>query len=99
VLDPVLLDQPLEVPARAEHRDGQARLVERLLVDEPDGLEPELGVGEQAVRRELSDASGPDDQGRPGHTLRAAAPSPAPVKGHSAGSEIDHAERDEAQRL
>src|SRR6478672_5383290 len=42
VLDAVLLDQALEVPARAEDRHGQAGNVERLLVEEPDRPQAEL---------------------------------------------------------
>ena len=42
VLDPVLGDDPVEVPARAEHRDALEALA-RLLVQEADRAEPELG--------------------------------------------------------
>ena len=51
----------VEVPAGAQHRNGDATVpgVERLLVEEADRLEPELGVRQQALREQAPDAPAP----------------------------------------
>ena len=99
VLDPVLLDQPLEIPAGPEHGHGQARLVERLLVEEADRLEPELRVVEQPSGGERADAAGTHDQGRPGQLAVPPGHQLRPVEGHAARGEVHGAEGQQPQRL
>ena len=66
-LDVVLGDHRLEIPARADHRDRQRRAVsrrERILVEEADGLQTELGVIEEpSGRQDPDEARADDDRG------------------------------------
>ena len=73
LLDVVVGDHLLEVPARAEHRhrDRAVERVQRLLVEEPDRLEPQLRVREQPLRDQPADAA------RRPRSASAASPRPA----------------------
>ena len=64
--DVVLGDDPVEVPARAEHRHAQRAVLEdeRLLVEEADRPQAQVGVLEQPLGRHPADVPGADDQGR-----------------------------------
>ncbi len=86
VLDAALGHDAVEVPARAEHRESlDAR--ERLLVEEPDRLQAELGPLEQSLRDELPDAAGAEDQRRPGGLARAPGPHVRPAEDGARGDE------------
>ncbi len=99
VLDPVLLDQPLQVPAGAEHGYRQALLLERLLVEEADGLQAELGVLEQPRGRQTADVAGAHDQRGPQRLAVPARRKLCPVVGDAAGRQVDGAEGEQPQRL
>src|ERR1051325_7951188 len=99
VLDPVLLDEALEVPARAEDRHRQAGLLERLLVEEADRLEAELRMLEQTPRGEPADAAGAEDQRRLGGLALAARLNLRPAERDPARAQVDRAEGPEADRL
>ena len=66
VLDVVLLEDALQVPARAEHgQRGRAALdLERVVVEEADRLQAELGAVHEAARHQVADLAGADDQRR-----------------------------------
>jgi hypothetical protein len=64
--DTLFVDHPLDVPARAEHRQrqGLALADEGLLVEEPDRLEAELRPRLEPPGGELTDLAGADDERR-----------------------------------
>ena len=99
VLDAVLLDQPLEIPARTEDRQRQRRLVQRLLVDEADRLEAELGQLEQPACGQRADSAGADDQRGASVLTQAAGLELRPVERDAARSQVDRAEGEQPQRL
>ena len=70
LLDLEARDRVVEIPARAGHRNAElvAGVDERLLVEERDRPEAELGVVEEALGDERADAPGSDDERRP-HAL------------------------------
>ena len=78
---------------------GQARGVERLLVEEPDRPQAELGVLLEPARGEPADAAGADDQRRLRDLARAAGVQLGPVESDPAGGEVEGAEGPEADRL
>ena len=99
MLDVVLVDHPLEVPARAEDGYGQPGLLERLFVEEADREQPELGVLDEAAGGQAADAAGADDQRGPGELPIAAGFELCPAERHAPGGEVDGAERKEANGL
>ncbi len=99
VLDRVICDHLLEIPARAE--DGQLRVgvVARLLVEEADGPQPELRVLQEPSRGQPADPTGADDQRRLGRLAVPAGPGLRPVERDPAGRHVEGGERPQAQRL
>ncbi len=84
LLDPVIRDDALEVPARAEHRQPRVIVVggrHRVAVEESDRLQAQLGLRLEALRHQAADLSRADDERRAKglavlHRLR-----PRPVEG------------------
>jgi hypothetical protein len=63
-VDAVRRDDVLEVPARTEHGERQrAAVVDRVLVEEADGVEAELRGAREPARCEAADLAGADDEG------------------------------------
>ena len=94
-------DDLLEVPARAEdgQRDAGAVVGQRILVEEADRLQPELGLVEQARRREAADAAGADDERRAKPFAGDAGATVRPVERDAARADVDGREEPEPQRL
>ena len=101
LVDVVLGGNSVEVPARPEHGDRQRVVLfdERVLVEEADRLQAELGMCEQPVRREPAYLSGADDQRRSDRLAVAVGLRPRPVQGDAAGGEVDGGERPRANHL
>ena len=93
MLDAVLLDNVLEVPTRPDDRDGQHGLIERLLVEEADRVQAELGMLEQPARGQPADPAGADHQRRFAELSLAPRLELRPVERHPARGQVDGAER------
>ena len=74
VLDVMLGDDAIEVPARAQHRQARRRRadVEGILVEEADRPQPELRALQQSPRHDVGHPAGADDQRVP-HSVSLAA--------------------------
>ena len=101
LLDVVLADDLLEIPARAQNRQDEAVAVvdARLLVQVPDRLQAELRHLREALRRQSADAARAHDQRRPEPFARDQLPPPRPVDRGPPRGEIHGREEPEPQRL
>ena len=101
LLDVVVDDYLVEVPAGAEHGHGDCAVerIHRLLVQEADRLEAELGIREQPLRDEAADTAGADDQRRAHRLALPARLRLRPVQGDAARDQVSGGERPRADRL
>ena len=101
LLDAVLRDDPVEVPAGAEDRERQGLVFDdqRVLVQEADRLEPELGLRQEPGGGELADLAGADDQRRPERFAVAVRLRARPVERDAARGEIGGCEGPGADAL
>ena len=99
MLDAVLLDTRPEVQLRAEHgqRGGLAVVDQRVLVEEADRAQAELGCS--ASRRATSRRPGRRRRSASASRPRPAAGSAAPVESDPSGGQVEGAEGPEADRL
>ena len=100
MLDPVLGNDAVEIPARAQ--DWQAVVVRdraRLLVQESDRAQAELGMVLQPHGRQPADVPGADDQRRAHGLASTAGPELTPGEDDAPGQQVDGGEGPDAGSL
>ena len=101
LLDAVVGDDALEVPAGAEHREPDLAVGgrPRIAVEEADRPEAELGLRLEALRHQPADSAGADDERRAERLTMPPRLDLGPVESDPAGGEIDRRERPRSEAL